>query len=325
MKYRQLGRTGCTVSEIGFGAWGIGGGMWQGSNDEAALATLAAAFDLGVNFVDTALAYGTGHSEKLVGQAVARRRESIVVASKIPPSNHAWPAKPGTPLAAAFPAEYVKRCAETSARNLGRPVDVLQFHVWRDEWLAEDEWKKVERVLSSLVAAGTVRHVGISNTEHDPVSALEAVKHCDLIEVLQLIYNVFDQRPAETLLPACRERRVGVIVRVPFDEGGLTGTVKPGVKFPEGDWRNRYFRGWRPFWVAWHVRRLRPVLLKEAGTLAEGALRFCLSHDAVGTVIAGMRTAEHARENCAASDGRALRPALLSELKKHAWPRNFYE
>jgi aryl-alcohol dehydrogenase-like predicted oxidoreductase len=147
MKTRHLGRTGYTVSEIGFGAWGIGGAMWQGGDDDAALAALAAAFDLGVNFVDTALAYGDGHSEKLVGRAVAQRRETIVVASKIPPEDRVWPALPGTTLASVYSADYVKRCAETSAANLGRPVDVLQFHVWRDEWLAESEWKKVERVL----------------------------------------------------------------------------------------------------------------------------------------------------------------------------------
>lgn len=350
MRMRQLGRTGYTVSEIGFGAWGIGGAMWQGGDDEAALAALAAAFDLGVNFVDTALAYGDGHSERLVGRAVAAasarhraggatnapesgtapsgavagRRETIVVASKIPPEDRVWPARPGTTLASVFSAEYVKRCAEASAANLGRPVDILQFHVWRDEWLAEPEWKKVERVLSALVAAGTVRHVGISNTEHDHLSALEAVRHCDLIGCLQVIYNIFDQRPAEQLLPACLERRVGVIARVPFDEGGLTGAIKPGVTFPAGDWRHRYFRGDRPAEVAAHVEKLRPVLLREAETLAEGALRFCLSHDAVGTVIPGMRKPEHARANCAASDGRRLSPALLTEVKGHAWPRNFY-
>ena len=224
-----------------------------------------------------------------------------------------------------FSAEYVKRCAETSAANLGRPVDILQFHVWRDEWLRESEWKKVERALSSLVAAGTVRHVGISNTEHDPTSALEAVRHCDLIEVLQVIYNIFDQQPEDALLPACLERRVGVIARVPLDEGGLTGAITPGIRFPEGDWRHRYFRGDRPAEVQARVEAFRPVLLEEAATLAEGALRFCLSHEAVGTVIAGMRTAAHARENCAASDGRRLSPGLLQELKRHAWPRNFYQ
>jgi len=325
MKTRHLGRTGCTVSEIGFGAWGIGGAMWQGGDDDEALAALAAAFDLGVNFVDTALAYGDGHSEKLVGRAVAKRREPIVVASKIPPEDRVWPALPGTTLARVYSAEYVKRCAETSAANLRRPVDILQFHVWRDEWLKDAEWKKVERMLSSLIAAGTVRHVGISNTEHDPLSALEAVRHCDLIEVLQVIYNIFDQQPEDALLPACAERRVGVIARVPLDEGGLTGRIKPGVRFPTGDWRHRYFRGDRPAQVAARVEAFRPALLKESATLAEGALRFCLSHDAVGTVIAGMRTAEHARENCAASDGRRLSPGLLAELRKHAWPRNFYQ
>ncbi len=326
MRFRRLGRTGCTVSEIGFGAWGIGGAMWQGGNDEAALAALDAAFDLGVNFVDTALAYGDGHSERLVGRAVSQRKDPIVVASKIPPADRVWPARPGTTLAAVFSADYVKRCAETSAANLGRPVDILQFHVWRDEWLAEPEWRKVERVLSALVAAGTIRHVGVSNTEHDPTSGLEAVRRCDLIEVLQVIYNIFDQRPEDALLPACVERRVGVIARVPLDEGGLTGNIKPGVTFPAGDWRGeRYFRGDRPAQVEAHVEAFRPALLKEAGSLAEGALRFCLSSEAVGTVIAGMRTAEHARENCAASDGRKLSAGLLAELKKHAWPRNFYQ
>ncbi len=351
MKLRRLGRTGCTVSEIGFGAWGIGGAMWQGGDDDAALAALAAAFDLGVNFVDTALAYGDGHSEQLVGRAVAARtahhpaggagnasdfgpassgaaaarRETILVASKIPPQDRVWPALPGTQLASVFSADYVKRCAETSAKNLDRPVDILQFHVWRDEWLAEAEWKRVERALSDLIAAGTVRHVGISNTEHDPRSALEAVRHCDLIECVQVIYNIFDQSPARELLPACAARDVGVIVRVPFDEGGLTGAIRPGVRFPQGDWRWRYFRGDRPAQVAARVERLRPALLREAASLAEGALRFCLSHDAVGTVIAGMRTSEHARQNCAAGDGRRLTPALLEELKQHAWERNFYE
>ncbi len=325
MKYRRLGRTGVTVSEIGFGAWGIGGAMWRGGDAAAALAALDAAFDLGVNFVDTAFAYGDGHSERLVGKAVAARREPIVIATKVPPADRVWPAKPGTALATVFAADYVRQMAETSARNLGRPVDLLQFHVWRDEWLAEPEWAKVERTLADLIAAGTVRHVGISNTEHDPTSALEAVRRCDLIECLQVIYNIFDQSPERELLPACRARDVGVIARVPFDEGGLTGTVKPGVRFPPGDWRHNYFRGDRPAEVERRVARLSPVLLREASTLAEGALRFCLSHDAVHTVIAGMRTAQHARDNAAASDGTLLSPALLAELKEHRWERNYYE
>ena len=324
MKTRQLGRTGYTVSEIGFGAWGIGGAMWQGGDDATALASLDAAFDLGVTFVDTALAYGDGHSERLIAQAAGKRREPLVVATKLPPANRIWPAPAGTPLAAAFAADHVRRCAETSAQNLGRAVDLLQFHVWQDAWLLEDEWTRVERVLGSLVAAGTVRHVGISINDHDPDNGLEAVRRCELVECVQVIYNVFDQGPARRLFPACVERRVGVIVRVPLDEGGLTGAVRPGARFPPGDWRHRYFRGDRPAQVAERVARLEPVLRREAKSLVEGALRFCLSHEAVSTVIVGMRTVGHARENCAVSDGRLLTPGLLKELEKHQWERNFY-
>jgi aryl-alcohol dehydrogenase-like predicted oxidoreductase len=325
MQFRPLGRTGIRVSEVGFGAWGIGGAMWQGGEDEAALAALAAAVDAGCTFIDTALAYGDGHSERLVAKALAGRKEPPAVATKIPPKNQVWPAKPGTPLAAAFPAEWVKTCAERSADNLGRTVDLLQFHVWRDEWLKAPEWRLVEKTLHQLVAAGALRHVGISINDHDPASALEAVRHVDLISVVQVIYNIFDRSPEAELFPACRERQVGVIARVPLDEGGLTGKIVPGVTFPPEDWRLGYFRGDRSAQVAARVAKLQPVLLKESKTLVEGALRFCLSHPDVSTVIPGMRTPEHARANCAVSDGRALSPALLKELTAHEWARNFYE
>lgn len=325
MKYRQLGRTGITVSEIGFGAWGIGGAMWQGGDDDTSLATLATALDAGCTFIDSALAYGDGHSERLVGRIAKGRAESVAVASKIPPKNRLWPARSGVPLADVFPAEYVERCANLTAENLGRAVDLLQLHVWHDVWLGESGWHAVERTLGRLVTTGVVRHVGISINDHDPASALEAVRQVDLFSVAQVIFNVFDRTPEATLFPACVERNVGVIARVPFDEGGLTGAIAPGVTFPPGDWRRRYFRDDRPAQVAERVERLRPVLLREADTLAEGALRFCLSHPAVSTVIPGMRTPAHARSNCAVSDGRALSAALLAELTAHAWPRNFYE
>jgi aryl-alcohol dehydrogenase-like predicted oxidoreductase len=325
MRFRQLGKTGLSVSEIGFGAWGIGGAMWQGSDDETSLAALGAALDAGCTFVDSALAYGDGHSERLVGRMVRGRPEPVALATKVPPQNQQWPARAGVPLADVFPAGYVERCATTSAENLGRVVDVLQFHVWRDEWLGEPEWRAVERTLGRLVAAGVLRHVGISINDHEPASALEAVRQLDLVSVVQVIYNVFDRTPEEELFAACLERHVGVIARVPFDEGGLTGAIVPGVTFPPADWRQRYFRGDRPAQVAERVARLRPVLLREAATLAEGALRFCLSHPAVSTVIPGMRTPAHARANCAVSDGRPLSAGLLAELTAHAWPRNFYE
>ena len=325
MQYRELGRTGIRVSEVGFGAWGIGKAMWQGAEDDTSVAALHAALDAGCTFVDTALAYGNGHSERLVAKALEGRRETVAVASKIPPKNQQWPAKPGTPLAAAYPAEWVKRSAERSADNVGRTLDLLQFHVWRDEWLKAPEWHQVEKTLHQLQAAGVMRWVGISINDHDPASALEAVRRADLIAVVQVIYNVFDRSPEDTLFAACRERRVGVIARVPLDEGGLTGKIVPGVSFPKDDWRHGYFGGDRPAQVAARVAKLQPVLLQESKSLVEGALRFCLSHPAVSTVIPGMRTPEHARANCAVSDGRPLSPALLQELKAHEWRRNFYD
>jgi aryl-alcohol dehydrogenase-like predicted oxidoreductase len=325
MRFRQLGRTGIRVSEVGYGAWGIGGAMWQGGDDEVAQAALAAALDAGCTFIDTALAYGDGHSERLIAGVLAGRRETVAVASKVPPKNQVWPAKPGTPLSAAFPAAWVERCAERSAEYLGRPVDLLQLHVWRDDWLAEPEWRALERTLGRLIAAGVLRHVGISINDHAPGTALEAVRRVELVSVVQVIYNVFDRSPEAELFPLCIERNVGVIARVPFDEGGLTGTVVPGVTFPPKDWRRGYFSGDRPAQVAERVARLQPVLLREAATLPEGALRFCLSHPAVSTVIPGMRTPAHARANCGVSDGRSLSAGLLDELKAHAWDRNFYD
>lgn len=325
MRYRTLGRTGYTVSEIGFGAWGIGGAMWQGSEDDSSLAALHAALDAGLDFVDTALAYGDGHSEQLIARALAGRPERVVIATKMPPDNRVWPAGRGVPLRAAFPVAHVRRCAERSAENLGRPADLLQFHVWRDDWLADAEWPAVERTLEALVAEGTVRAVGISVNDHEPDSALEAVERCDLISSVQVIYNLFDRSPERRLFPLCRARNVGVIARVPLDEGALTGMIRPGVTFPAGDWRHRYFRDDRKREVAERVARLRPVLLEEADTMAAGALRFCLSHPAVSTVIPGMRTPEHARANCAVSDGRLLTLALLEELTAHAWEKNYYE
>lgn len=325
MLYRTLGKTGYRVSEIGFGAWGIGGSMWQGSDDDMSLAALAAALEAGLDFIDTALAYGDGHSEQLVARALRGRPGHVVVATKIPPKNYQWPAQRAVPLRKVFPASYVRRCAERSARNLERPIDLLQLHVWVDEWLLDADWPEVERTMQALSSDGTVRAWGISINDHDPGSALQAVQGCDLIASVQVIYNVFDRSPERQLFPLCRERNVGVIARVPLDEGGLTGKIGPDTRFSRGDWRNEYFKGARKAEVQARVRRLEPVLRKEAASLVDGALRFCLTNPAVSSVIPGMRTAEHARANCAVSDGRVLSGELLAELKEHQWERNFYE
>ena len=321
MLQRPLGRTGMAISEIGYGAWGIGGSQWIGAQDDESLRALHRAIDLGVNFVDTALAYGGGHSERLVGRLVRDRRETVYVATKVPPKNLVWPAPRGVPVAENYPADHIVRSAETSLRNLrAERIDLLQLHTWLDDWLDQDGWRDA---LAGLKAAGKVRAVGISVNDHDPGSALRAVES-GLFDTVQVIYNIFDQTPEEHLLPLCREKEVGVLARVPFDEGGLTGTITPETTFPDGDWRHLYFAGDRKRQVWERNEALRALLGPEARTLPELALRFCLAHDAVSTVIPGRRRVASVEANVAVSDGRRLSPALRAELARHAWARNFY-
>jgi aryl-alcohol dehydrogenase-like predicted oxidoreductase len=321
MKTRALGRTGLQVSEIGYGAWGIGASQWIGAQDEESLRALHLAVDLGVNFIDTALAYGKGHSEKLVGRLVRERPETIYVATKVPPNNAVWPAPRGVPVSENYPAAHIVRSAERSLRNLGcERIDLLQLHTWLDDYLDQDGWKDA---LFGLKKQGKVRAVGISVNDHDPGSAVRAVAS-GLFDTVQVIYNIFDQSPEERLLPLCLEHGVGVLARVPFDEGGLTGTLTPETTFPAGDWRNLYFKGDRKRQVWERNQALKKLLGEEARTLPELALRFCLAHDAVSTVIPGMRRTSSVEANVVVSDGRKLSPALRQELKRHTWPRSFY-
>lgn len=322
MQYRRLGKTGFQISEVGFGAWGIGGSMWVGARDDESVAALHAAIEAGINFIDTALGYGDGHSETLVGQVVRARSERIYVATKVPPKNEHWPALPGDRIASTFPSAYIVDCTEQSLRNLKLDcIDLQQLHVWRDEWMEEQSWLET---LRRLKAQGKVRAIGVSINDHEPDSALRLVES-GVIDTVQVIYNIFDQSPAGRLLQACLRHDVGVLARCPYDEGGLTGTITPETTFPKEDWRNEYFKGDRKAQVAAHVAPLKQLLGPEAGTLPELALRFCLAHPAVSTVIPGMRGRKHVQANCAVSDGRSLSNGLLQELARHAWLRNFYD
>lgn len=321
MKTRLLGRTGLAVSEIGYGAWGIGGTFWIGADDAESLRALHRAVELGVNFIDTALGYGYGHSEELVGRVVSERRGEVYVATKVPPKNRIWPAARGVPVSECFPADHIVACCEKSLRNLGMDrVDLLQLHTWQDEYLDQDGWRDA---LLGLKRSGKVRFLGVSVNDHDPTSAVSAVSS-GLFDSVQVIYNIFDQGPEEALLPLCAEHQVGVIVRVPLDEGGLTGTITPETTFPKGDFREEYFRGERKREVHARASALTELLGDEARTLPELALRFCLSHDAVSTVIPGMRRLTTVESNSTVSDGRRLSPALRDKLRAHAWARNFY-
>ena len=320
MHTRQLGRTSLRVSEIGFGAWGLSGAQWIGATESESLKALHCALDCGINLIDTALAYGDGVSERVIGRALKEWKGDIVVATKVPPKNRLWPASGRA--SEVFPTEYVIASCEETLRNLDRDhVDLLQLHVWHDRFLEEDGFKDA---LAGLKRAGKARFIGISVTEHDADSALGAAES-GLFDAMQILYNVFDPRPAERLLPACLAHGLGVLARVPFDEGGLTGSIRPDTTFPDGDFRNDYFRGDRRLEVFARTEALRMLLGPEASSLPELALRFCLSAEAVSTVVPGMRSAARVLENVRAGDGRRLSPALLEKLAAHAWPRNFYQ
>jgi aryl-alcohol dehydrogenase-like predicted oxidoreductase len=321
MNQRKLGRTGMEVSEVGFGAWGIGGSMWLGAEDDESLRALNRAIDIGLTLIDTALAYGEGHSEELVGQVVRERGERIAVATKIPPKNGRWPASDGIDPDEAFPADHVRDCTERSLRNLGlETIDVQQFHVWSDEWTGRGSWRQA---IEELKSEGKIRAFGVSINDHQPANALELIES-GAVDTVQVIYNVFDQSPEDELLPACEEHGIGVLARVPFDEGSLTGRIGPDTEFPDGDFRNRYFRDDRKEQVAERVHAILDDLGIERERLPEVALRYILSHPAVSSVIPGMRSVRNAERNCAVGDGRGLPDAQVAALKRHRWERNFY-
>lgn len=322
MRYRKLGRTNFEISEIGYGAWGIGGALWRGGSDDESLAALNRAIELGLNFIDTALAYGEGHSEKLVGQVVRGAGVRIYVATKVPPKNLEWPALPGVGIEKVFPYEYIMQSTERSLRNLGvETLDLQQLHVWNPEWIGREEWR---RAFEDLRRSGKVRAIGVSINDHQPDSALELIE-TGLIDTVQVIYNIFDQSPERNLFPLCMKRDIGVLARVPLDEGGLTGKITEQTVFEPGDFRARYFQGDRKRQVVERVNSLKADLGVPDGELPEIALRFCLSHPAVSTVIPGMRTRRNVEANCAVSDKGTLPEETLQTLKRHQWSRDFYD
>jgi aryl-alcohol dehydrogenase-like predicted oxidoreductase len=321
MLYRTLGRTGLEVSALGFGAWGIGGTMWIGADDDESLRALRLAIEHGVNFFDTAYGYGDGHSEQLVGAAVRESAETVYVASKIPPKNMQWPAPSGVRAEDAFPADWIVSCTERSLQNLGlETIDVHQFHVWSDEWVGQGDWLDgIER----LKRDGKIRFFGVSINDHQPENAIRLVES-GLVDTVQVIYNVFDQSPEDALFPAVEAARVGVIVRVPLDEGALTGSVRPETTFPEGDFRNRYFAGERRREVWERVQAIAGDLDVEVDRLAEIALRFCLSHPAASVVIPGMRSTRNVERNVRAVAAGQLETNQLAALRRHRWVADFY-
>jgi aryl-alcohol dehydrogenase-like predicted oxidoreductase len=316
MQYRTFGRTGWSVSEIGYGMWGLA--AWPDSNDEETWASLERSVQLGCNFFDTAWAYGDGRSEQFLGRLVRNHPDkTLYVATKIPPKNRKWPSRRGFLLDDVFPPDHIREYAEKSLRNLELTrIDLLQFHVWEDDWAQDERW---QRAIDDLKRQALVRAVGISVNRWEPANGLATLR-TGLIDAVQVIYNIFDQSPQDELFPVCRELNIGLIARVPFDEGSLTGTLTKDSRWPQGDWRNTYFV---PENLAASVDRaeaLRP-LIPAGMTMPEMALRFILAEPTVATIIPGMRKSRHVEANIATSDGRLLGAALLERLAGHRWDR----
>ncbi len=316
MKYRKFGRTEWPVSEIGYGMWGMAG--WTGSEDTESQTALDLAVELGCNFFDTAYAYGGGRSERLLGALLKRQAgQRLYVATKIPPKNLKWPSRPDYALAEVFPAEHIIKYTERSLQNLGvETIDLQQFHVWDDNWAQMDEW---QNAVVKLKSEGKVRHFGISVNRWEPTNVLTTLR-TGHIDAVQVIYNIFDQSPEDELFPLCQELGIGIIARVPFDEGTLTGTLTKETIFPPGDWRGTYFVPENLDASVDRAEALRP-LIPEGLTMPELALQFILHHPAVNTIIPGMRRPHHVRQNLACSDAPALTPALLAQLQQHRWDR----
>lgn len=294
--------------------------MWGGPRDEAAAVALERAYQHGVRLVDTALVYGDGHSERLVGKFLAKHRD-VVVATKVPGKSFQWPARPGAKLEEFFPASWIVECCEKSLKNLAVDrIDVLQLHVWADAWTDRDEWYGA---MVKLREQGKIRAIGISINSHDPASALRVVA-AGRVDVLQVFYNLFDQSPEDALFPACITHGVGVLARVPLDEGSLTGKLRKDTVFPIGDFRSQYFAGDLLPQTVDRVEQMRPILEGAAGTIARGALRFCLSHPAVTSVIPGMRSDSQVDENTAAGSDPPLSQEALARLRPFRWVRSPY-
>lgn len=307
MRYRDLGRTGLVVSEIGFGAWGIGGRTvaqtsYGDTDDAVSIAALRRAYEVGITLFDTSAAYGGGHSETLVGEALADVRNRIVIATKA--GYDAWDRPPD------FSAPAIIASAERSLRRLQTDrIDVLMLHNPPPEVVAAVD---VQEALAALVRSGKVRSWGLS--ARTPADALAALRSCDL-PVIQANFNMMDIRVIDGgLLQEVGRRGSGFIARTPLCFGFLSGMITRETRFPDGDHRLAWPAAQLECWID-GARDVLAVASAEPGPVGvQTALRFCLSFPQVATTIPGILTPQEAEENAAASDRGPLDPAAVAAV-----------
>lgn len=312
MNYRSLGRTGWRVSEISFGAWAIGG-AWGTVNDADSIDALHAALDEGINFIDTADVYGDGRSERLIAKALKERADRVYVATKagrrLNPHN-----------AAGYSRENLTAFVERSLRNLEvESLDLVQLHCPPAEVYYRPE---VFGILDDLIRAGKIRYYGVSVEKvEEAIKALEFPN----VQTVQIIFNIFRQRPSELFFELAQKHQVGILARVPLASGLLTGKMSAASVFPKDDHRNFNAHG-EAFDVGETfsgvdfqtglkaVERIRP-LIPENGTMAQFALRWILMFDAVTCAIPGAKSWSQAMGNARASALPALSDSTMSQIR----------
>lgn len=324
MQYRTFGRTGWEVSEISFGAWQLGG-QWGTLDDEESIGTLLEAYSQGINFVDTAEFYGYGHSEEVIGESLRRwDGDKIYVATKIRPV--VWPhADEDDPLMRGrYPEWHLRSGVEAALKRLGvERLDMLQLHGWFTDGVTNLDWLET---LNALRVEGKVDKIGVSIRDYRPDEGVD-IAELGLVDSLQVIFNMFEQRPVDALFPAVAKTNTAIIDRVAFDSGALSGMWNEGTYdiWEDGSQQKEMFRGERFTETLARVEALKELCAPYYSTLAEAAMRYVLASPEVSTVIAGISSRRNVARNVSYSDGQPFPEELREKLAEHRWIRNYYK
>ena len=326
MEYRTFGKSDWKVSEIGFGGWQLGG-TWGKVDDKTSIETLLYAFENGINFVDTAFAYGKGHSETVIGKALGQwNSEKIYVATKITPIIDKGKSlnldnKPS--IKDCYPNWHIREIVEGSLKRLGtEQLDLIQLHLWFEDGITNLEWLET---LNQLKKEGKIDKVGVSLADIRPEQGLELAKK-GLVDSIQVLFNMFEQEPADVLFPESAKTGTAIIARVPLDSGALTGTwtEETILEWSENDKRRIMYKGDRFQKTLHKVEELKALCNPHYPTLAEAAIRFALYPEEVTVVIPGMRNKREVNLNLAISDGKKFNSQLIELLRPYRWKHEFY-
>lgn len=327
MKYRKFGNTGIEVSEIGFGAWALGGDWWGEQNDDESVKALNKALDLGVNFIDTAAVYGDGRSEKIIAKTLKDRNnhnEKIYIATKLPPTDGYWPPSPFCELEERYSEKYIRENLEQRLKNLQIDcIDLVQLHTWTRAW---NKNPVVFDILQKLKKEGKLKFIGVSTPEHDQDAVCSLMKE-GLVDSVQVIYNYFEQQPSAELLPTALETNTAIIARIPLDEGLFTDKFDYNHKFSKDDFRLKYFGNNRLKRSLERFDLIKDDIKSEnlnSYSQVDVALKFVLANESVSCTIPGIRNVKQAQLNCDVSDKDNLPKSLINKLQKRYWYKGFW-